>query len=711
MAENKNQIQNNPIEATHHINILEQNYDFDDLNDIPRETIMNIYGEDFENLTSLINEEEMKVKDYFISIQNKLKEKFSTFKNKLNSHLKHVTNKIANSFNLENNIDIINNNNQAQAHNKEKEKSLLIQKYSKDYIKRIENIIDTQRQIMKSIKETMNIFFNFFDISNSLDKEKPIHDFINKEFKNIINSWLFLKLNLDKFDLAQALNNSGLNLNLKNVIMRICEGKNFVMNISLPKDYLSDVYFRNITFKNKEKFINEKNKNKKILKENYINLVKLKMNNISYFDTYFDEINSFDNMKSLKLKNVSFKSNNVEILKNFPNLNKLYINNSKNLDIQILQNLSQNLTSLTLSNNDLVDFEFNTIMNDYLKKSNSLRNNLEYLSFSNNNLSYINLNDIIDQKSSFFALKKMDFSKNSIYKFDIPFEYFPEIKFINLCYNNFSRNYFNNINKDIFVLLNGNMFLSNFNLANNYFNDIKVKLNKYPTKLIYLNLSFIPNLISNEYFAKLEINDTILLGLKKINFSYNNITNEAFFEFIKNNKGLLNLKSLNLKGNKINDLFLEEYLNLKLNYKFTKLKKINLDENLLGNDEVAISPLQEEGDNENLGQKIYKIRLLYKFITENKSLIQMSITKNNIFQTFKIFNVYQNCENNFKVDRKGKIIINCLNSFLLRIKKELLLKSDEGQNDYNRNKFNLKFDCNSDNDLNSENFTSNNNWL
>lgn len=118
------------------------------------------------------------------------------------------------------------------------------------------------------------------------------------------------------------------------------------------------------------------------------------------------------------------------------------------------------------------------------------------------------------------------------------------------------------------------MFLSNFNLANNYFNDIKVKLNKYPTKLIYLNLSFIPNLISNEYFAKLEINDTILLGLKKINFSYNNITNEAFFEFIKNNKGLLNLKSLNLKGNKINDLFLEEYLNLKLNYKFTKLKKL-----------------------------------------------------------------------------------------------------------------------------------------
>ena len=163
-----------------------------------------------------------------------MKEKYSTFNTKINSYLKHLTNKIRASFNLENNIGIINNNNKLQ--NKENQKSLLIQKYSKDYIKRIENIIDIQKQIMKSIKETMNIFLNFLDISNSLDKEKPIHDFINKEFKNIINSWLFLKLNLEKFDLAQALNTSDLDNNLKNFITKICGGKNFVMNISLPKD-------------------------------------------------------------------------------------------------------------------------------------------------------------------------------------------------------------------------------------------------------------------------------------------------------------------------------------------------------------------------------------------------------------------------------------------------------------------------------------------
>ena len=435
------------------------------------------------------------------------------------------------------------------------------------------------------------------------------------------------------------------------------------------------------------------------------------MNNINDVETYFDEIESFENMKSLKLKNINFIRNSNEFLKKFNKINKLNINNAKNLEIRMLEYLSENLTSLSLSNNNLVDFEFNIIMNDYLKKSKNLRNNLEYLSFSKNDLSYINLNDIIDQKSQFYALKNIDFSNNSLYKLNIPFEYFSSLKCINICYNNFSKNYFNNIDKDIIVLQSGNLFLSNLNLANYYFSDINKKLNKYPIKLVYLNLSFIPDLLSNDYFSKLEINDTILLELKKLNLSYNNITNVTFFQFIKNNKGLLNLKNLNLKGNKLNDLFFEEYLNLKLNNIFTNLKKINLEENLLGDDDVVVTQINEEGDNEIEDNKIHKIRALYKFISENKSLIYMSITKNNIFEPFKIFNFYQKYEGNTKINSKGKIIINNLNSFILKIKNELLIQNDKKNNDYAKNKFNLKFDCKSDNDLNSELFTNNNNLI
>ena len=713
MSENENP--NSNIQTkTSEISILEQNFNFDEKKDIPRETIMNIYGDDFENLTSLINEEEMKIKDYFIETQSSIMEKYNVFKLKINSHLKHLTNKIANVFNLENNQNIvinINSNNNNNIRNEENKKSLLIKKYSKDYIKKIENIINIQKQIMNSIKDTMNIFLNFLDISNSLDKEKPIHDFINNEFEHIINSWVFLKLNLEKFDLATALNNSKLNNNFKNFISKISEGKNFVMNISLPYDYISNSFFKNISIKNKEKFFDEKKKYKNILKENYNNLVKLKMNNINDVETYFDEIESFENMKSLKLKNINFIRNSNEFLKKFNKINKLNINNTKNLEIRMLEYLSENLTSLSLSNNNLVDFEFNIIMNDYLKKSKNLRNNLEYLSFSKNDLSYINLNDIIDQKSQFYALKNIDFSNNSLYKLNIPFEYFSSLKCINICYNNFSKNYFNNIDKDIIVLQSGNLFLSNLNLANYYFSDINKKLNKYPIKLVYLNLSFIPDLISNDYFSKLEINDTILLELKKLNLSYNNITNVTFFQFIKNNKGLLNLKNLNLKGNKLNDLFFEEYLNLKLNNIFTNLKKINLEENLLGDDDVVVTQINEEGDNEIEDNKIHKIRALYKFISENKSLIYMSITKNNIFEPFKIFNFYQKYEGNTKINSKGKIIINNLNSFILKIKNELLIQNDKKNNDYAKNKFNLKFDCKSDNDLNSELFTNNNNLI
>ena len=703
MAANENPNSNIQAGESSQISIPEENFNFNDVNDIPRETIMNIYGEDFENLISLLNEEEIIIKDYFIEAQRNINEKYNIFKEKIHSYLKYLTNKITTLFDLENNNAIINNNN---SQNKENQKLLLIKKYSKDNIKKIENIINIQKQMMKSIKETMNIFLNFFDISNSLDKEKPIHDFINKEFKNIINSWMLLKLNLEKLDLAKALNNSGLDNNLKNFIMKIYKRKNFVMNISKPNEYS-----KNSTAKDKEKLKPEKNRYKNILKENYNNLLKLEMNNINDVDNYFDEIKSFENMKSLKLKNVNFKRKNNEFLKNFNKIKKLNITNAKNLEIKMLENLSDNLTSLSLSNNNLVDFEFNIIMNDYLKKSKNLRNNLEYLSFSKNDLSYINLNDIIDQKSQFYALKSIDFSNNSLYKLNIPFEYFSSLKCINICYNNFSKNYFNNIDKDIIVLQSGNLFLSNLNLANYYFSDINKKLNKYPIKLVYLNLSFIPDLISNDYFSKLEINDTILLELKKLNLSYNNITNVTFFQFIKNNKGLLNLKNLNLKGNKLNDLFFEEYLNLKLNNIFTNLKKINLEENLLGDDDVVVTQINEEGDNEIEDNKIHKIRALYKFISENKSLIYMSITKNNIFEPFKIFNFYQKYEGNTKINSKGKIIINNLNSFILKIKNELLIQNDKKNNDYAKNKFNLKFDCKSDNDLNSELFTNNNNLI
>jgi hypothetical protein len=331
-----------------------------------------------------------------------------------------------------------------------------------------------------------------------------------------------------------------------------------------------------------------------------------------------------------------------------------------------------------------------------LIKSNSIRSNLNYLSFANNNLCYIDFGQMItSQKNSFLALKHLNFSKNQIYKFSIPLEYFSELKCINCSYNSFARDYFASY-PDLLVLQGGNTFLLNTNLSKKYYNDLGKKLNTFQINLSYLNLSYMHSMFSNEYLSNLKINDTILLGLKKLDLSYNNITNIVFFNFIDNNKGILNLKSLNLNGNKLDDLFFEIYLNLKLNNKFTKLTHLHLESNLFGDETIEVTYNPEEG--KFINNKVSKIRLLYRFISENKGLTELSLIKNNIFGTFKLLNM-QNSENEAKVDDEGNIIIIGLNSFLRKIQKELLVKNEE-QN--NRRSFNLKFDCQSDINQNSE---------
>ena len=663
--------------------------------EISKETLRNIYGNDFEGLSIQLKLEEENTKNYFREIMTGLDERYQQFSSNMYTHFSGLTNKIAEAFKLYN-IDGDDNNKNNSEIDDQNAKSALVQKYSKDYIERIKKIISMHKQIFESIKDTISILFNFLDISKSLEKEKPIQEFLGKEFKNIINSWLFLKLDLEKFDFAQALNNSQLDNNFKNFIFKVCQGKNFVMNITCPKQYILEENINNLSPKIREKLNAEKNKNKTILKENRNNLVKLKMTNIFDADTYLEEIFSFDNMKSLKMKRVSFKNKNELFLKNCQKLEKLYIHSSKNFEYNLLKNLSKHLIKLSLSNNDLVDDDFNKIVKNYLVKSNSIRNNLKYLSFANNNLCYIDFSQMVtSQRNSFLALKQLNFSKNQIYKFVIPLEYFSELKCINCCYNSFARDYFSSY-PDILVLQGGNNFLLNRNLSKKYYNELGKKLNTFQINLSYLNLSYMHSKLSNEYLSNLKINDTILLGLKKLDLSYNNITNIVFFNFIDNNKGILNLKSLNLNGNKLDDLFFEIYLNLKLNNKLTKLTHLHLESNLFGDENIEVTYNPEEG--KFINNKVSKIRLLYRFILENKGLTELSLIKNNIFGSFKLLNM-KNSENEAKLDDEGNVIIIGLNSFLKKIQKELLVKNEE-QN--NRRSFNLKFDCQSDINQSSE---------
>ena len=140
--------------------------------------------------------------------------------------------------------------------------------------------------------------------------------------------------------------------------------------------------------------------------------------------------------------------------------------------------------------------------------------------------------------------------------FNISPEFFVELKCINCCSNCFTKSYFESYT-NILTLLSGNVFLSNLNSAQNYFSSLEKKLNNINFSLSYLNLSYIPKVISTEYICNLVINDSILINLKKLDLSHNNIDCNTIFKFFENNKGCLSLKLLNLSYNNLDDSFFE----------------------------------------------------------------------------------------------------------------------------------------------------------
>ena len=177
---------------------------------------------------------------------------------------------------------------------------------------------------------------------------------------------------------------------------------------------------------------------------------------------------------------------------------------------------------------------------------------------------------------------------------------------------------------------------------------------------------------------------------------------------MEKNKECLNLKTLNLKENNLDDTFFEKYLNLGLNKIFSNMQNLYLNDNKIENDinikyedDLPIQNIEKKKDE-------FKLRLMYKFIEENKNLRKLTITKNPIREKYIInYEPGQNAEISEEYiikDNEGNIIINSFFSFLLKIKNELLDKDDYKKV---RKGFNIGFDCAYDVNLNSDNYPYN----
>ena len=672
---------------------------------ISRETVNSIYGENYDLTKLKLFDTENETIEYLNKTINNLQNKYKEFNTDIHNHFINLTSKITDAFKLNNNEENIKKS-------KKEKKEALIKKYSNEYIEQLRKIISMHQQIMKNIQKSFLIFFDFLDVSKLLSKEKPINEFLSKEFKNIIDNWLFMEVDLGNFDFTKSNNYSTLDSDLKDLIIKIKKNNDFVLNINNSKEnmLISKKIKRNLNPSKESELNNLYKRDKQIMNDKYDNLVKLRIKNTFDADNYFMADLVYSKIKYLKLDNITFTNKNSNnFLKNIPSLEKLIIKSASNFEINILKDLSKSLIKLSLAKNGFVDYEFNNIITNYFLKSEHIRKNLQFLSFKDNYLSNINLSQLVYQpKQSFLSLKELDFQNNKIYQFSLEPEFFPELKCINCCYNNLARNSLEQY-PNILILLCGNIFLSQKNLSESYFSSLAKKLNEYTISLTYLNLSFIPEIFSNDYLKKINISDSILINLRKLDLSYNNLINDTVIEFLNNNKRCLSLKYLNLSNNLLDDLFLDKFLEHGLNKHFSKLKYIKFDSNKFGNFGELVSESEKQNE-----EYIKVIKKLYQFIYENKNLSELTITKNPICMNLIVKSVGENsADYNFNdlisKDNNGNVEIKCFYSFILKIKLEL---NQEKQNKSEiRPIFNIKFDCKNNININLTDFKFNSNYI
>jgi hypothetical protein len=294
------------------------------------------------------------------------------------------------------------------------------EKYLDKNLKMIKKIAEVYSQIVDSIKSNLGIMFTFLKISKNLQKE-PLQNFYSQEFKQIVDCWLFMKMDFERFDINEALNKSGLDDNYKDFITKVNKTKNVIINISIPKAKAPDSKTEEI-----------KKEECKSLEDYKSNVVNLNIVNATGFSKYLGDKSQYDKLSDLYIENSEFGES---LLKKMPNLASFTMKLCPNIQYDIIARLPKKLKHLNLEKNNYVNYDFQNIIS-LLVQENDFLENLESLSFVGNNITKVELSsNLIHSKKSFKALKKLNFKKNKIYKFICDPEKFPSLKFINCCKN------------------------------------------------------------------------------------------------------------------------------------------------------------------------------------------------------------------------------------------------------------------------------------
>lgn len=552
--------------------------------------------------------------------------------------------------------------------------------------------------LFEMVKSNMNILSHFLNTAKDLDKRKDLKDFFSEEFKNIVDSWLVMKLDFDNLNINEALNNANVDDNFRNFIVKVYKKKSLKIYVHHMKGEIENE-------ESKKKFKEEK----KSLNENAPNLTKLTWKNAGDLNKVIDKTMKYPKLKNFSFENGKINDEDFTFVQQMPNLEKLSIKYVPNFQVEILiQNLPLKLKMLYLEKLNFVNDDFKIILKKFNYNKDILAN-LEVFSLAGNNITKADFT-ILSSKIVYQSLVEINLKKNKLYKFLYNPENFPKLKFINCCKNNFNKSYFKDAGK-IMSLESGNGFLFEPDLCRSYYDSLKKKICTSDDLLYlfdYLNISFMPKFLSKDYFRDFGLNEQLMNKLKKLDLSYNGINCTEFFAIIEKNNNFSHLHSLNLNGNNIDDTFFEKLMK---NNAFPKLEHLYLNSNRIGDTSVKVQyrddiPIDKEHQQEKEKNLVFKLRLLYKFIEQTPHLNKLTITKNPISEFYSVVKG-ENADKSdkfIKRDNSGKIAINCLFSMLIKIRDELLTSDFDKEK---RKGFNLKFDCRSNVNKNSENYPYN----
>ena len=552
--------------------------------------------------------------------------------------------------------------------------------------------------LFEMVKSNMNILSHFLNTAKDLDKRKDLKDFFSEEFKNIVDSWLVMKLDFDNLNINEALNNANVDDNFRNFIVKVYKKKSLKIYVHHMKGEIENE-------ESKKKFKEEK----KSLNENAPNLTKLTWKNAGDLNKVIDKTMKYPKLKNFSFENGKINDEDFTFVQQMPNLEKLSIKYVPNFQVEILiQNLPLKLKMLYLEKLNFVNDDFKIILKKFNYNKDILAN-LEVFSLAGNNITKADFT-ILSSKIVYQSLVEINLKKNKLYKFLYNPENFPKLKFINCCKNNFNKSYFKDAGK-IMSLESGNGFLFEPDLCRSYYDSLKKKIcssDDLPYLFDYLNISFMPKFLSKDYFRDFGLNEQLMNKLKNLDLSYNGINCTEFFAIIEKNNNFSHLHSLNLNGNNIDDTFFEKIMK---NNAFPKLEHLYLNSNRIGDTNVKVQyrddiPIDKEHQQEKEKNLVFKLRLLYKFIEQTPHLNKLTITKNPISEFYSVVKG-ENADKSdkfIKRDNSGKIAINCLFSMLIKIRDELLTSDFDKEK---RKGFNLKFDCRSNVNKNSENYPYN----